>query len=237
LHGEAAQKKRTLLYKEDTIIHKNDIICQLLCLQLYQTGDLMNTTSKPNLVADDLVISLDYTLTVEGKLVDASEENEPIDFIQGYQNIIPGLEKELYNLSIGDSKEITISPKDGYGDIDPQAVMDVPRSEFPTNIALETGIELAFQQHDGQVVHAIVSSITDDSVRLDFNHPLAGKELVFRITVVDLRAATEEEISHGHVHGAHGEEEFDEDEFEEGEFEDDDFDEEDDEEFKDDDEK
>ena len=115
--------------------------------------------------------------------------------------------------------------------------MDVPRSEFPKDTDLESGLELALQQPDGQVMHAIVSSITDDSVRLDFNHPLAGKELVFRITVVDLRAASEEEIAHGHVHGAHGEEEFDEDEFEEGEFENDGFDEEDEEEFEDKDEK
>ena len=197
----------------------------------------MKPISKLNLVADDVVVSLDYTLTVEGKLVDASEENEPIEFIQGYQNIVPGLEKELYSLSIGDSKEITVSPKDGYGDVDPEAVMDVPRSEFPKDTDLESGLELALQQPDGQVMHAIVSSITDDSVKLDFNHPLAGKELVFRITVVGLRAASDEEIAHGHVHGAHGEEEFDEDEFEEGEFENDGFDEEDEEEFEDKDEK
>jgi len=182
----------------------------------------MNTPAKPNLIADDVVVSLDYTLTVEGKLVDASEENEPIEFIQGYQNIIPGLEKELYGLAVGDSKEVTVASKDAYGELDPKAMVDVPVSEFPNDIKLELGIELALQQPDGDVLHAIVVAIDADSVKLDFNHPLAGKELNFRVTVVDLRLATEEEIAHGHVHGDHGHEEF-----EEGDFEDDDLDDED----------
>ena len=186
----------------------------------------MNTSAKPNLIADDVVVSLDYTLTVEGKLVDASEENEPIEFIQGYQNIIPGLEKELYGLAIGDSKEITVSSKDGYGETDPQAMADVPRSEFPKDIELELGLELALQQPDGEVLHAIVTAIGDEMVKLDFNHPLAGKELNFRVTVIDLRPATNEEIAHGHVHGDHGHEEFEEDDFEDDDFEDEDYEEE-----------
>jgi FKBP-type peptidyl-prolyl cis-trans isomerase SlyD len=191
----------------------------------------MNTPAKPNLIADDMVVSLDYTLTVEGKLVDASEENEPIEFIQGYQNIIPGLEKELYGMTVGDSKEITVASKDAYGELDPKAFVEVPRSEFPSDIALEMGLELALQQPDGDVLHAIVVAITPESVKLDFNHPLAGKELNFRVTVVDVRPATTEEIAHGHVHGDHGHEEFEEGEFEEEDFEDEDFDEE---EFEDD---
>jgi FKBP-type peptidyl-prolyl cis-trans isomerase SlyD len=177
-----------------------------------------------------MVVSLDYTLTVEGKLVDASEENEPIEFIQGYQNIIPGLEKELYGMAVGDSKEISVASKDAYGELDPKAFVEVPRSEFPSDIPLELGLELALQQPDGDVLHAIVVAIDPDSVKLDFNHPLAGKELTFRVTVVDLRPATTEEIAHGHVHGDHGHEEFEEGEegdFEEGDFEDDDLDDED----------
>jgi FKBP-type peptidyl-prolyl cis-trans isomerase SlyD len=180
----------------------------------------MNTPAKPILIADDVVVSLDYTLTVEGKLVDASEENEPIEFIQGYQNIIPGLEKELYGLAVGDSKEITVASKDGYGEQDPQALVNVPRSEFPKDIQLELGLELALQQPDGQVLHAIVVAISPDSVKLDFNHPLAGKELNFRVTVIDLRHATDEEIAHGHVHGDHGHEEFEEGDFDEEDLED-----------------
>ena len=174
----------------------------------------MDTIQKPKIIADDVVVSLDYTLTVDGKLVDASEENEPIEFIQGYQNIIPGLEKELYGLAVGDSREVLVAPKDGYGDIDQQAIMDIPRSEFPKDIDLKNGLELALQQPDGQVLHAIVTSVGKESVKLDFNHPLAGKELNFRVTVVDLRTASDEEKAHGHVHGEGAEEEFEEEEFE-----------------------
>jgi len=188
----------------------------------------MDTPGKPTLIADDVVVSLDYTLTVEGKLVDASEENEPIEFIQGYQNIIPGLEKALYGMAVGDSKEITVASKDAYGEMDPKAMVDIPRSEFPKDIELETGLELALQQPDGDVLHAIVVSFDNDTVKLDFNHPLAGKELSFRVTVVELRQATVEEISHGHVHGAHDHHEYEEDEFEDESFEDDDMDEDDD---------
>jgi FKBP-type peptidyl-prolyl cis-trans isomerase SlyD len=181
----------------------------------------MNTPISPNLIADDVVVSLDYTLTVEGKLVDASEENEPIEFIQGYQNIIPGLEKQLYGMAIGDSKEVVVAAKDGYGDLDKEAIMDVPRKEFPSDIELEVGLELALQQPDGQVLHAIVIEFNDQVVKLDFNHPLAGKELVFRVTVVGLRPASQEEIAHGHVHGEHGEDDFDEDDEDlDGEFDD-----------------
>lgn len=179
----------------------------------------MDTNQKPRTIADDVVVSLDYTLTVEGKLVDASEENEPIEFIQGYQNIIPGLEKELYGLAVGDSREVLVAPKDGYGEVDPQAIMDIPRSEFPKDIDLQPGLELELQQPDGQVLHAVVQSLNKESVKLDFNHPLAGKELTFRVTVVGLRSASDEEKAHGHVHGSHGEEEFEEEEFEDEDFE------------------
>jgi FKBP-type peptidyl-prolyl cis-trans isomerase SlyD len=163
----------------------------------------METNQKPFTIADDVVVSLDYTLTVDGELVDASEENEPIVFLQGYQNIIPGLEKELYGLAVGDSREVTVAPKEGYGEIDPQAIMDIPRSQFPKDIELKNGLELSLQQPDGHVLHATVTALAPDTVTLDFNHPLAGKELTFRVTVINLRVASDEEKSHGHVHGQH----------------------------------
>ncbi len=163
----------------------------------------MDSRSNPSVITDDVVVSMDYTLTVEGALVDASAENEPIEFLQGHQNIIPGLEKELYGLTIGDSREIVVAPHEGYGEVDPQAIMDIPRSEFPKDINLTPGLELELQQPDGHVLHAVVTAIKPDSVTLDFNHPLAGKELIFRVTVTGLRAASDEEKAHGHVHGQH----------------------------------
>ena len=175
----------------------------------------MNDLHKPITVADDIVVSIEYTLTVDGEVIDASEESDPLEYLQGYQNIIPGLERELAGMKIGESKEITVLPKDGYGEQDPEAVIEIPRREFPKDFEVKPGVELQLQNQDGEMMNAVIVSISPNAVKLDLNHPLAGKELLFRVTVVDLRDATEEEISHGHVHGS----ETDEDE--EGEYDDD----------------
>lgn len=168
----------------------------------------MDTQKKPQVVADDVVVSLDYTLTVDGQVVDTTEGDEPLQFLQGHQNIIPGLERELAGMKIGDSKTVTVPSADAYGDVDPENIIDVPRGEFPPEIPLETGTELEVKNSDGEVLTATITSVDKNSVKLDFNHPLAGKSLTFEVTVVDLRVPSEEELVHGHVHT----EDFDEDE-------------------------
>jgi FKBP-type peptidyl-prolyl cis-trans isomerase SlyD len=142
-----------------------------------------------------------YALHVDGQLVDSSEGSEPLQFIQGMGHIIPGLEHELYDMRIGDSKRVVVDAKDGYGEIDPDAFMDVPRHAFPSNVPLETGTELELRDQSGHPVYARIDSISNDNVHLNMNHPLAGKELHFDVKIADLRHATDEEISHGHVHG------------------------------------
>lgn len=188
----------------------------------------MDTNNEPKIIADNVVVSLDYTLTVDGEVVDTSEGDEPIEFIQGMGHIIPGLEKALYGMAPGDAKKVTVAAKDGYGDFDKEAVMDVARSEFPPDIPLKPGIELQMKDQDGETVHAQIVRVDKETVKLDFNHPLAGKVLNFDVKVVELRSATTEELEHGHVHGDEHEEMFDDDVFEE--------DLEDDEEWEDDDE-
>ena len=101
------------------------------------------------------------------------------------------------------------------GEIDPENIIDVPRSEFPREIPLEPGTELEVKNTDGEVLSATIQSVDKNSVKLDFNHPLAGKELTFEVTVVDLRAPTEEELAHGHVHSEGFEE--DEEDYEDDE--------------------
>ncbi len=183
----------------------------------------METQNKPGAVADDVVVSIDYTLTVDGEVVDSTEGDTPLNFLQGHQNIIPGLERELAGMKIGDSKKVTVLPTEAYGEVDPDNIIDVPRSEFPADIPLEPGTELEVKNADGEVLSATINAINADTIKLDFNHPLAGKELSFDVTIVDLRIATEEELSHGHAHDENGEFDYDEDE----EFEDDeDFDDE-----------
>jgi FKBP-type peptidyl-prolyl cis-trans isomerase SlyD len=162
---------------------------------------IVNSTIPTLVVADDLVVSLAYKLTVENEVVDASEEGEPLEFLQGHGEIIPGLEKQLYGLAIGDAKQVDVGAAEAYGPIDPEALMDVPREQFPTEIPLEIGTVLQVKDSDGEVHNARISKVDAKSIQLDFNHPLAGKDLSFAITVVDLRQATEEELEHGHSHG------------------------------------
>jgi FKBP-type peptidyl-prolyl cis-trans isomerase SlyD len=177
----------------------------------------MNSTTTPSVIADDVVVSLEYTLTVDGEIVDSTEGIDPIEFIQGHENIIPGLERELYGLRAGDSKKVTVKAVDAYGEIDQEAIVDVPRDEIPTDIPLKPGVELEVKNEDGDILEARIVSVSKETVRLDFNHVLAGKALSFEVTVVGLRAADEEELAHGHVHSEDGE--YDEDEYEDDEFE------------------
>lgn len=170
----------------------------------------MTVENEPRVVADDVVVSLDYVLRVNGEEVDSSNEGEPIDFLQGYGNIIPGLEKELYGMAVGDSKSVQVAARDGYGESDPEAIIEVPRSEFPEDVPLKPGLELQMQNVDGDMLNAVVVDISDETVRLDFNHPLAGQELHFDVTVISLRAATDEELAHGHVHSHEHEDEYEE---------------------------
>ena len=151
-------------------------------------------------VQDGLVVSMDYKLTVDGEVLDSSEEAGPLQFLAGYGNIVPGLEREMAGMKIGESKDVVVTPADGYGEFDEEAFMDVPRNEFPSDLKLEEGIELNVTDEDGQNQYARVENITDESVRLDFNHPLAGAELHFNVKVVALRDPTKEELDHGHVH-------------------------------------
>jgi FKBP-type peptidyl-prolyl cis-trans isomerase SlyD len=161
---------------------------------------MADSSEKPTQVAKDTVVSLDYTLRVDGVVVDSSEKSEPIQFIQGHGHIISGLENQLYGMQIGEQKQVSLSASDGYGEVDKSAFADIPRDEFPPDIPLKTGIGLQLRDQDGNVTEGYISKVGEKSVRLDFNHPLAGKDLDFSIQVVDLRNATAEELSHGHVH-------------------------------------
>ena len=157
--------------------------------------------SDPNLVASDTVVSLVYTLTVNDEVIDSADESGPLEFIQGHQNIISGLEKQLEGMTIGQSKEIFIQAKDAYGEYDPEAVSNVPRQQFPPNFPIEVGRTLRVQTNDGRVLGASIASFTSDAVVLDFNHPMAGKNLYFNVKVQGLRPATEEELANGRLGG------------------------------------
>lgn len=160
-------------------------------------------TEQPRAIEDNVIVTLNYTVKVDGEVVDTSEGHDPIEFIQGSGQIIDGLEGNLYGMASGERKEFTVDPDKGYGDEDPDAMAEIPRGEFPPNIPLEPGIELVLKDEEGEEMQAYIVEVGEENVTLSFNHPLAGKTMNFAVEVVDLRWATEEELDHGHVHHNH----------------------------------
>jgi FKBP-type peptidyl-prolyl cis-trans isomerase SlyD len=155
-------------------------------------------------VQKDVVVSMEYTLQVDGEEIDSSKGQDPLQFLVGYGNIISGLEHEMMGMKVGDSKDVVIQPADAYGEYDDEAFINVPRGEFPKDMPVEEGLELSVRDDQGQSRYARIDAIDGDTVTLNFNHPLAGDELHFNVKVVELRAPTQEELEHGHVHqGGH----------------------------------
>jgi FKBP-type peptidyl-prolyl cis-trans isomerase SlyD len=154
-------------------------------------------------IVDDTVVSLDYSLRLDsGEEIDRSRDDEPLQFIQGHEQIIPGLENELYGMVIGEEKKVTISPEEGYGEYESENFVMMPRESFPPDMALVVGERLFVRDSESdQEYPAYIAEVGDDSVKLDFNHPLAGETLHFKVKIVALRDATDEELAHGHVHG------------------------------------
>lgn len=156
------------------------------------------------LVAKDKVVSIDYTLSdAKGSLLDSSKGHEPLVYLHGIGNIIPGLEKALEGKSAGEQIQVTVPPEQAYGIRDQELEQDVPRSAFG-NTKVEAGMQFRAEGHNAASRMVTVVSVQKDTVRVDANHPLAGKTLHFDVKVVAVRDATKEELSHGHVHGAGG---------------------------------
>lgn len=153
-----------------------------------------------NIVKDNIVVTLDYKLIVEDEMMESTEDGEPIKFIQGLGQIISGLENALYGLKIGDQKTVVIQPGDGYGEYDPESLQEAKKEEFSEEIPLDVGTFLDLEDDEGDILSAQIVAAEEDTVTLDFNHPLAGKTLTFEITLSDLRPATKEELDHEHVH-------------------------------------
>ncbi|GGL88737.1 peptidyl-prolyl cis-trans isomerase [Deinococcus aerolatus] len=156
----------------------------------------MNTA--PNQIAQDKVVDLEYTLTVNGEIVDQSEPGEPLTYLHGHSNIIPGLEKALEGKAAGERMQVTVQPEDGYGERDETNTEELAREDFEDDI--EIGETYYAQAEDGSVIPFTVMDVNGDTVKVDFNPPLAGMVLNFDVTVVDVRDATAEELEHGHAH-------------------------------------
>lgn len=149
-------------------------------------------------IEQDKVVDLDYKLTVKGEVVDQSEPGEPLTYLHGHSNIIPGLEKALEGKGAGDTMQVTVQPEDGYGERDEDNTEELAREDFEDDI--EIGETYYAQAEDGSVIPFTVMELNGDMVKVDFNPPLAGEVLNFDVTVVGVRDATAEELEHGHAH-------------------------------------
>jgi len=148
------------------------------------------------------VLAFNYTLKdKDGKVLDSSTEG-PLATIEGQGQIIPALESQIKNMKAGEKKVVNLKAIDAYGIPQPEMIIEVPKKEVE-HLKAEVGSFLQLQM--GEEVRVVrITAITDEKVTLDANHPLAGVDLEFTIEMVESRDATEEEIAHGHVHGAHG---------------------------------
>ena len=151
-------------------------------------------------IEKDVVVTMEYELKVDGSVIDSG----PIQFLQGHGNIIPGLEAEVEGMSFGDEKEILVKSKDAYGEYNPDLEMDISLTSFPEDFKIELGRPMRLQGGDGQIFTGVAMAITDEVVKMNLNHPLAGKDLLFNTKVIDLRAGTPEEISQGGLDRACG---------------------------------
>lgn len=155
-------------------------------------------------IENNKVVSINYTLRNDaGEVLDSSEGREPLVYIHGMGNIITGLESQLLGKSTGDSLKVSIPPSEAYGEYDLSQVVQVSRSQFEGAPDLKVGMRFTATSDQGYQV-VTITNINDDVVTIDGNHPLAGKTLHFDVTVVDVRDASPDELSHGHVHGPGG---------------------------------
>jgi FKBP-type peptidyl-prolyl cis-trans isomerase SlyD len=155
-------------------------------------------------IAKHAVVTIAYTLTApDGEVLDTSEGGEPLTYLHGTGALIPGLESELEGKTKGERFDVHVEPADGYGERDERLVQDVERRQLPPGIKLEIGSQLEAQGPDGALIVTVVK-LAGERVTLDANHPLAGMALKFVGEIREVRAATRDELSHGHVHGPGG---------------------------------
>lgn len=156
-------------------------------------------------VADQRVVTLAYTLRdAEGQVLDQADAREPFAYLHGRKSIIPGLERALDGANAGEKQQVTLEPADAYGERSEQLVQVVGRDRFDTQAPLEVGMEFQARNAEGAVHSVRITRLEGDEVTVDANHPLAGVTLHFDVEILAVREATEEELTHGHAHGAGG---------------------------------
>ena len=163
-------------------------------------------------ITKNTVVSLSYVLKrddANGEIIEETKAGDPLVFLYGNGQMLPKFEEYLSTLSAGDTFEFTLTSDDAYGEMDPDAIIDLEKSIFTVDgktddEMLSIGNVIPMRDDQDHMLQGIVVSVTDDLVRMDFNHPMAGNMLHFKGSVIEVRPATDEELSHGHAHGAGG---------------------------------
>lgn len=155
-------------------------------------------------IASDCVVSFHFTLKDEsGKVLESSMGSEPLVYLHGAKNIVPGLEEALEGRVHGDKFEVTLPPEKAYGKRDEKLIQTIPLSQFPNPEVVKPGVQFQMSSPQGMMI-LTVKTVSDKEVTIDANPELAGQTLVFAIEVGEVRAASKEELQHGHVHGPGG---------------------------------
>ena len=155
-------------------------------------------------VADNMAVSIHYTLTNDaGETLDSSIGGDALVYLHGKGNIIPGLEKALTGKSAGDKLNVAVAPKDAYGEYNQEMVQVIPRKMFEGIDSVEVGMQFHADVSSGPGIVTVIK-VEGDDITIDGNHPLAGEALNFDVEITDVRAATEDELAHGHIHGPGG---------------------------------
>lgn len=155
-------------------------------------------------IEDRKVVSFHYTLSNDqGEKLESSRERDPIVYMHGYRNIVPGLENAMTGKEAGDTFEVTVDPIEAYGERKPENVQRIPAKHFPDARKLSPGQAVSLQTKQGPI-QAVIVKVGRFNIDVDANHPLAGQTLTFDVEITGVRDATEEEIAHGHVHGPGG---------------------------------
>ncbi|MGN6370376.1 MAG: FKBP-type peptidyl-prolyl cis-trans isomerase [Phycisphaerae bacterium] len=156
-------------------------------------------------IEKNAVVTIDYTLTgPDGAMIDSSVGKQPLPYLHGAGNLIPGLEKALEGKQAGDQLKVTIPPEEAYGARDESLIQSVPKAAFQGVPDVKPGMQFRSQSQQGVQTVVTVTKVEGDTVTVDANHALAGVPLTFDVTVKDVRKASQEEVAHGHVHGPGG---------------------------------
>ena len=156
-------------------------------------------------ITENAVVEFCYELEVEGQVVDKTTKEKPLDYIHGTGSLLPKLEAHIEGMQAGDRFDITLAPADGYGEVDPQRIIDLPKAAFEVNgevreDLLVPGNTIPMMNSMGGVIPGVVLEVSADSVKMDLNHQMAGKTLHFTGEIVSVREATEKELTEG-LHG------------------------------------